>query len=862
MYSPIYVCPGKCCADFSGYALQPTYPVVPPAILAIVGEAPGEAEIKVYKFFMGRAGQELTNYLIRVGIPRDRCYLTNLVKCRPPDNRDPTQGEIRACSSILLQELEHVNPRFIATVGRHATQFFLGNVNMEAVHGIPHRVGNRIIIPVYHPAAGLHDTVNMSNIMADFIAVKDTMMGKLEIREVGKTVTPPPYHLIEKGEDPSPYLSDLVAIDTETQDDRDTPWCLQFCCGDQGHIIMWDNAQSLQQFAEWVARPTVLCIIHNSLFDLKVLDIMGVHPARFTDTMIMAYLLQTEPQGLKPLTFRHLNVKMDEYTDIVDPRTQEMALDYIVQAVGVDWPKPDPILEIKAGVVKVKQPQGVNQKVKRILSDLAAGKEIDIYDRWYKMGVEAGRGMVEKRFGVMHRAYLKDVDHDVAMQYAATDPWATYFIYPVLKDKIDTLGLQEVLERDNGVVPMVQDMQQAGMPIYPPYFIKLREVFTKEMEEVTASICNMVGDMHPGSDPQVLGLLEKLNLVRAKRIWVKGKEVVVRKKMTDLKAMEMLRDKHPVIPLLMRYRALAKLVDSFINVLLEKHDENNRVHTTLRITRVVTGRLSSSSPNLMAVPTRTEDGRRIRGGFIAPDGYSFVSNDYSQVEMRIIAHISQDPKMIEVFRTGVDLHTATAAGMFRIPVEEVDEMKHRYPAKRVGFGVLNLISAGKLLQEFQVGGAEGWTEAMCQKVIDDWFNLYRGVKDYVHERTAEARRTGMVRDMFGRVRLSPEVMSVHRSIREAGIRQSVNAPIQQGAQGVIKEAMVQLTPIYKSFGSNIISPLLQIHDDLIFLILDDMIPVVVPIIQDVMENCVALDVPLRVDSKVGKSWEGMKKWKK
>lgn len=861
MTIPIYVCTGKCCMDFSGYTIQPTYPVVNPVILALVGEAPGEAEVKTHKFFMGRAGQELTNYLIRVGIPRDRCYLTNLIKCRPPDNRDPTQSEIRACSSILLQELEYVNPRFIATVGRHATQFFLGDVNMEAVHGIPHRVGDRIVIPVYHPAAGLHDTFNMSNIMADFIAVKDTMMGKLEIREVGKVVTPPPYHLIEKGEDPSPYLSDLVAIDTETQDDQDTPWCLQFCCGDQGHIIMWDNHYALSRFGSHIAKGGVTSIVHNSLFDLKVLDYMHLYPNKFVDTMIMAYLLQTEPQGLKPLTFRHLRVKMDEYTDIVNPRTQDMAIDYILRAGQYTWPKLDPVLEMKSGVPKLRQPQTVNQKVKRILNDLAAGKEVDVFDRWHKMPLEEGRSMVDEVIGTMKRAYLKDVDQDVAFQYAATDPWATYFIYPVLKAKIDALGLQEVLDRDNGVVPMVEAMQRNGMPINPAHFLHLREQFTSEMDSVTSQVESMVGPMNPGSDPQVLALLERLNIVHAPRKIVKGKEVVVGKKMTDIKAMELIKDRHPVIPLIMRYRALDKLVDSFIDVLLARKGEDNRIRTTLRVTRVITGRLSSSKPNLMAMPTRTEDGRRIREGFVARPGYSFLSNDYSQVEMRVIAHISEDPAMLKVFRTGVDLHTATAAGMFEIPPEEVDEMLHCYPAKRVGFGVLNLISAGKLLQEFQVGGAVGWTEPRCQKVIDDWFKLYYKVAEYVKERKAEARRTGMVRDMFGRVRLIPEIISVHRNIREAGIRQAVNGPIQMGAQGVIKEAMRQLHPILKDVGEDTIIPLIQIHDDLVFECKTDSIPVMIPIIQGVMENCVELRVPLKVDSKYGPSWSNMTKWK-
>lgn len=855
----VYICPGKCCPDFSGYAIQPTIPESP--ILTIVGEAAGIDENRKREFFVGKTGQEMDNYLRRVGIPRERCHITNILKCWPPGNRDPKQSEVAACSSILLQELEDVKPRFIATLGRFATRFFLGDVDMEAVHGIPHKVGNYIIIPTYHPAAGLHDTVNMSNIMSDFVAIKATMMGTIPMRRIGVETAPPPYRLIEPGEDMGALLNNLVAIDTETEDEDDTPWCMQFCCGDQGCVIMKDNTVALAQFAEHVANPDVLCIIHNSLFDLKVLALMGVYPANFTDTMIMAYLLQTEPQGLKPLTFRHLNVRMREYEEVVGPRTQEMALEYVVKVACMDWPKLDPVLEMKAGKPKIRQPQTINQKVNRILSDISGGGEVDVYDRWRKTPPGDGRTMVETVLGPLKRAYLKDVEVESALQYAGTDPWATYYIYPILKQKIEALGLSGVLARDNGIVPMVETMQRRGMKVNPDYLRTLRTDFTTEMDQVAAQICSMVGyDLHPGSDPQVLDLLEnKLRLVKARVRMVDGKQVTVRKKMTDLKAMELLKDKHPVVPLVMRYRALAKLVDSFIDVILEKRGPDNRIRTTLRVTRVVTGRLASSNPNLMAQPTRTEDGRRIRGGFEARTGYKLISGDYSQIEMRIVAHISQDPKMLEVFRTGVDIHSATASGIFHLPLDQLDEMKHRYPAKRVGFGILNLISAAKLLQELAVGGATGWTVAGCQTMINEWFTLYAGVADYVEERKVEARRTGMVRDLFGRVRLVPEVMSVHESVREAGIRQAVNAPIQMGAQGVIKEAMVRLVPIYKGFGEDIVTPLLQIHDDLLWEMREDLVPIVLPIVKQVMENCVELSVPLKVDFKIGDKWAGMKK---
>lgn len=862
-----YFCPGLCSSDLPGRLIQPHCPTDSP-ILMIVGEAPGEDEDRQGRPFVGKTGQEMDNYLKRVGIPRERCYVTNLVKCRPPGNRDPRVGEVEACSVILLQELFDVRPRFVAAVGRFSTRFFLGDVNMEMVHGIPHRIEDPwpcIVIPVYHPALGLHETTNMSLIMSDFIAVKDTMMGKLVVRDLGKHVEPPPYHLLEPGEDPRPFMDDLVAVDTEAVDEHDNPWCLQFSSGDTGHIIMADNLSSLLLFGEHVADPDVTTIIHNTLYDFKPLRLMGVLPAKAIDTMIMAYLLQTEPQGLKPLTFRHLGVRMNEYDDVVGPYTQIMALEYLMQVAEVTWPKLPPVLEIKAGQAKVRQPQTVNQRIKRIFSDMAKDKEVDLFKRWYDLPLSDGRSMVEERFGRMRKAFLKDVDRDEALQYAGTDPWATYHIYPILKKKVDAIGLNEALDRDIRVVPMVEVMQSTGMPVSPPYFRALKSEFSIEMDQLGSDIYALVGDVHPGSDVQVLKMLGDLGLANIKyKKAADGKMIMVRKKTTDIEALTLLKDKHPVIPLIMRWKVLSKLVDAFINVLLEKADEDNRVRSTIRITRVITGRLATSNPNLMAIPVRTEDGRKIRGGFQAPPGFKLVSGDQSQVEMRVIAHLSQDPAMLDIFQTGKDIHSFTASRMFGKPVEELDEMLHRYPAKRVGFGVLNLISAGKLLREMTLGGAKGWTEERCQKLITDWFGIYHGVADYVEERKAEARRTGMVRDLAGRMRLIPEIMSVHRRIREEGVRYSVNAPIQMGAQAIEKEAMYQCRWIYEeAFPNGEVIPLNQIHDDVIWQIREDLVDVVIPLIKESMEHCMddRLSVPLKVDFKVGDDWEHMSKYK-
>jgi uracil-DNA glycosylase family 4 len=821
----------------------------------LVGEAPGKDEDSLREFFVGKTGKELTNYLSRVGIPRERVYITNILKCRTnADNRDPKASEIACCEVLLLQEIEEVKPRFVVAAGRISARWFLGDVNMDQVHGIPFQLGPErfgypmVVIPILHPASGLHESTNMSVIMADFQDVKHTLMGKI------KPWMPPQaagceyrYEVWGGNEDD---LGDIIAIDTETEE-HDKAWSIQFSSepGVGLFIPVTDNANILK-LGHHVANPEVHTIIHNAMFDIPVLESVGIRPVRYTDTMVMAYLLQTEPQGLKSLAFRYLGLRMNEYEDMVNPRTQEMAIEYLRRVSDLIWPKVNPVAEIKGTEVKMRQPQTLNTRVKKILNDIEKGGDVDAFARWMMVKPEEGRDMAEAFLGPMREAYLKDIEFDRALRYACQDPDATLQIYFTLADKIQALGLDDVLDRDMRMLPMVANMQSNGMKVDLPYLATLSKEFEGRMDELLEMIYGMVGDLNPGSDLQVFDLLRRIGLERRPKMY---------KGATDHAKMESLIGRHPVIEPIVQWRGYKKLKSSFLDVIPTKTAEDGRVRTTLRITRVVTGRLSSSNPNLMAQPVRTEDGRKIRGGFVAADGFSLLSGDYSQVEMRGVAHMSQDPTMIDIFVKNKDIHAETASMMFNIPVGELDEMQHRYPAKRVGFGILNLISARKLLREMEVGGAKGWTEARCQDMIYNWFAVYQGVRDWIEEQKNFARRHGFVRDMWGRIRLSPELLSVHQSVIEAGIRQSVNAPIQMSAQGIIKEAMGQLVPIYKGLGG-LVRPLLQIHDDLLWEIQDDMIPAVLPILRDVMEGAAPfMLVPLKVDFKVGKRWDSMEK---
>ncbi len=843
------ICPHPC--GLSGRCIDPTRPASP--ILFLCGEAPGADEERAGAFFVGKAGQELTNYLDRVGIPRDRVYITNVLKCRPPDNRDPRKEEVELCVRHLRRELEEQRPRFIAAAGRFATRVLLGmDVDMEQVHGLPFRTGiwgfDTTVVPLYHPAAGLHNTFEMSLIMGDFMSLKDVMMGKRKPRE---DASPGTYIWWDEPCAPPGIEPGLIAVDTEEEEGKNT-WTLQICQSKGiAYVIPSTRAIYVKDILE---HPDTEIIMQNALYDLPQLWKIGIYPRKYVDTMVMAYLLQTEPQGLKALSYRHLGMKMREYREVVYPATQAKALEYMLRVVEKGWPDPDPVVEMVKGVPKVRQPQNVARRVKAVLSSYEKDPDgTDLYDRWQKIREEAGR-CVEEEMGPLLPGYLKDLPTQEAVDYAGCDADATWQLYPILYDRIRAMGLEGTLDRDMRMLPMVAQMQENGFGIDREKFKTIREEFERRKDELLSSIEAMVGPINPCSPVQVADLLYRLRLKKSPSL---------KKGDTDLAALESIVHRHPVIKMIIDWRRYDKLIDSFIDVLLRKADSDDRIRTKLRVTRVITGRLSSSDPNLMAQPVRTEEGRRIRECFNSRDGYTLVSADYSQIEMRVVAHISSDPAMIDVFRMGKDIHTATACAMFGVTPDKIDEMKHRYPAKRVGFGILNLISAGKLMRELTLGGAEGWTEQKCQQLIWDWFSVYSGVRSWIEEQKAHARRFGYVRDMWGRIRLVPEVMSVHKNIVEAGIRQACNAPIQMGAQGIIKEAMAQLVPFVENWNASErnVLPLLQIHDDLIFEVRDGMVEEVVPVIKSVMEGCVSLSVPIKADVKVGKIWGKMEKWK-
>jgi len=639
----------------------------------------------------------------------------------------------------------------------------------------------------------------------------------------------------------------IVAVDTETV--RSKPWSVQtmgdhhcapamWYCADEGSVL---TVKSMLEMSD------TLTVLHNAKFDLRINCALGIHPSHCECTMQMAYLIGEPRLSLKVLAYRIAGIDMPTYTDVTSEATQAKALEYLQMAESMTWPDPDPVLETKNdGSLRVKYPQNIGKKIKRRLKNYSVDPTIDLYDKWHTLAWEDGRGQVEMVLGKLERAGLDEVDGDKAETYAKLDAEATYAIYPYLHARIEELGLQDVLERDMSMLPMVMEMEDNGVLLDKEELESLGRDLDILTDDTQADIDFLAGHyVNPRSSQQVVALLQDEGIYTDLET------------STDASVLDQYRD-HTIVGKIQDYRAYTKLQSTYVRGLAKSVGEDGRIHTQYSTTRTETGRLASSKPNLQNIPVRTELGRRIRKAFVAEEGCSFLAFDYSQIELRVSAHESQDPTMMDIYWNDGDIHMTTACTMFGLPPDKIDDKAHRRPAKTVNFGALYLISAKGLIAQFQHEGLTQFTEELCQDFLDGFRTTYPGFYDWVDEVTAEARRTGMVRDMFGRIRFVPEINSSLKYVREAGIRQAVNAPIQSGAGGILKEAMWRLSPIVNQWRDDygvICRPLLQIHDELIFEVEDEYLPIMAPQFHEVMCTAVELTVPVKVDCEVGKNWK-------
>lgn len=831
------------------------------ADVMFVGEAPGEEEDKTGQPFVGKAGRFLDSLLGTVGLHREEVVITNVVKCRPPHNSDPKPEHIRACSMWLEMELATVRPAVVVALGRFSANYMLNRgvktgageqYAMEHVHGIPFQ-RDFTILPAYHPAAGMHDTAKLRQIFDDFAALGELLQGADPKSMMPQDAFPKPrYKEITSGKEARELLdSKEYALDLEIV--NNSIWSMQVAVKEgEAYFIPRDiiTASGTPAWSE--------VTVHNYLYDAGFIDI-----PKFLDTMVMAYLLGL-PQGLKELASRLCGMEMKSYQDVTRSYRRSKAIKYLSKAAMWDaWPEPEPVEETawdnKLGMVatKTRNPQPIGRKIKKILADSIDNMEVDPFQRWYDIDARERRE-VERVLGALPDADLRDAPHEEAVRYSCRDADATLRVKNKLMPIIEEMGLDFVLRKaDLPTLLTAKEMMEHGLPVSTDRLTELSKEYGERMEVVANEVADIAGyRLNPSSNVQVAELLYN-------RLGFKPTKMTPSGGMASTDDGELKKVNHPVVKKILEYRGLAKNKDSFADALLEQV-ENGRIHTTIKTTRTETGRWSSSGPNLQAQPTRTEEGKRIRKAYVAPAGKLLLSADANQQEVRMMAHVSQCKKLLEIYRNGGDVHTQTSAMIFGVDMATAAQEKYRYPSKRVTFGVIYDITPEGLLQDFIEHDITGWKLGDCDKMIKGWYKTYPEVWDWRQEQIAFGRRYGYVTDMFGRIRYTPELLCPIKSIQAAGARQAGNMPIQGGCATIIKMMMTNLQESRKEVGwEKKVLFLMQIHDEVLMEIAINggkrFELEVAKWAKRVMEGTVTLSIPLVVDVKVGENWGEMKK---
>ena len=418
---------------------------------------------------------------------------------------------------------------------------------------------------------------------------------------------------------------------------------------------------------------------------------------------------------------------------------------------------------------------------------------------------------------------------------------------PILRAEVEKQGLSDVYEKiDLPLASVLARMEAAGVRVDKKELDIISKKAQEEITRLEKSIYDLAGFEFTINSPQQLAevLFDKLNLQPPRKNRVKSRS-------TAAEVLNELALVHELPKKILEYRELAKLKSTYSDSLPKLiHPVSGRLHTRFSQTGTATGRLSSSNPNLQNIPVRTELGREIRAAFIAAPGSKLLSADYSQIELRILAHLSEDPVLVDAFRRGEDIHSRTAQEVFGVaPFAQTPD--HRRVAKVINFGVIYGLSAFGLAQNLGIDTRE------AAKFIAAYFERYSGVKKYLDAQVAETRKTGFTKTIFGRIRPIPEINSPQPNMRNFAERTAMNTPMQGSAADLIKLAMIELDRRLpeEDFKSRMI---LQVHDELLFEGPEEEIPRLTKLVKEVMENVYKLRVPLIVDTKVGYNWRDMK----
>ena len=439
---------------------------------------------------------------------------------------------------------------------------------------------------------------------------------------------------------------------------------------------------------------------------------------------------------------------------------------------------------------------------------------------------------------------MSELDPKEVYEYAAEDADVTLKLKNILEKELHEKGLYQLFEEvEMPLVPVLARMEMNGARIDEASLAETSKVFTERMETIEQEIREVAGQELNISSPRQIGEL----LFDQLKIDSKPKKTKTGQYVTDEATLLALKSKHPVVEKILDYRGYKKLLSTYIDALPQLvNPRTGHIHTSYNQAVTATGRLSSSNPNLQNIPIRDENGKEVRKAFIPDEGELFFSADYSQIELRLMAHLSQDKNMVEDFNSGHDIHQATAAKIFKVPIEEVTSTMRR-KAKTANFGIIYGISAFGLAERMEVSRGE------ARQLIDDYFATYPGVKEYMDKSIEKARQLGYTQTLLGRRCQLPDINSRNAVVRGYAERNAINAPIQGTAADIIKVAMIHIDKRMREEGLKS-KMILQVHDELNFSVVPAEKEQLQALVINEMQNAIQLSVPLYADCGWGENW--------
>lgn len=814
------------------------------AKIMLVGEAPGVTEDRGGLPFQGRAGQLLNKLLIERGIKREEVYITNAVKCRPPENATPNRTQVKACNPYLIQEIEAVKPEIIVTLGNIPLQAILKRSGIMKYRGeaVEATFGSHtcIVLPTVHPAAALRNPKNGPLLEADLDNLKNIMGGgsgrspaeqkKFKTHFVmNRTALKKCIKALEKAYRSQSY----IAYDIETEGNNPfTPnvygkqrriWMIAIADrDDRSWVIPLEHEESpwkdkanqiLKLLKRYLETPWFWKIAHNGKFDNRWLRVRGINPYLNFDTMLAQHLIdENAPKGLDFLATVYFNAP--------------------------NWGK----------------------------------GQITFEDRFSKTGAKLAMVTDLKTMG----------------RYCGIDTIYTRKLYPPLRDKLMedektarifkyiTMPASRMMERTE-IKGLWVDRKALGKR-YQEAYTKLNEVIDKLESYVPDDFWERQGKKKPK------GLKTKINWNSSAQLGMfffspkkrggLGLKIVettnTGQPSTAEHTMISLEGTHPACDLLLEYRKWAKYLNTYIEPWMEKSDNSDwRLHPNFKIYGTVTGRISSEDPNPQQVPRDTF----IRSVIGAPKGWTFLEADYSQIELRVVAFLSGEPRMARAYLLGEDIHTITACDVLGLTLEQfkalpVDKQKDfRKLAKAVNFGYVYGMSWRKFKRYAKDSYGIDLTDKEAKSHREKFFKLYKGLIPWHERQRRIAQKTRQVRAPHGRIRHLPDVDSDDEAIKAEALRQAINSPVQGFASGdlTLLAAVLFDRIVHRFLDPDAIHVVLLVHDAIMVEVRDDWVDRVMPILKGVMENTplmayfdLEFTVPIVADLSTGQSWGGGK----